>query len=738
MPNLWRSLCTFVFAATAASAPIVAGAMGDEEFVGPFVNWANVKTDYGAAGDGVTDDTAAIQNALNSLGSARPTLYFPAGTYLITRTLTLTGQQYVNVIGDDPATTTIIWAGISGGTMLYLNGNVWSRFDRLTFNGHSTAAVDVDQSWDDATGYFDTGNEYADDVFENADTGFRCGYLNYGCAETSMLRDQFLNDSVIGVALWNFNALDIFIWYSLFQNDGVGAGNYAIASDGSYAAWAGGFHVFNSIFENSAVDHISGVTSGPVVNVANWEPSDLFSMGNTFAVSSPTFANGHYHSVGDQIVDRSTVNPSMPTLPRTPPNNNRQIFEVAPGSSSAQIQQAINAAAASGTDKPVVHIEPGNYSINTTLVVPAGSDMQIVGDGFYSQLTWAGMGTGPVMRLLGPSKATLRDFQVYGSYSGNGIEVDNVDQPGSSVSLEEAWLAGSDTDLFVDALEHTNVQLHDFYHQGSLQTGQVAVNVIGGPEAAAGSWQGGATNIFAGASYGENLSYQVSNGAHVGVRDIWYDGSDGGGQIAEITGASTFTYAGSILALGGAGSISFNDFHGTAALLNLEMWGGVDITGNGSSAQILGLGLDGYSAGIGELNWSDWQYLSGTQTAQANGETSATLTFAMPPTPGRYQFRLFSNDGWTLLGTSGVVTVSGATIDDGACGAAIGIPAGSAPTANLCASGTASAMSGAGPWCRGTAPEPAAPCNAWHQLPRLARPPSLLLPRRSLLAAGKP
>jgi hypothetical protein len=34
-----------------------------------------------------------------------------------------------------------------------------------------------------------------------------------------------------------------------------------------------------------------------------------------------------------------------------------------------------------------------------------------------------------------------------------------------------------------------------------------------------------------------------------------------------------------------------------------------------------------------------------------------------------------------------VVTVSGAAIDDGACGAAIGIPASSAPTANLCAFG---------------------------------------------------
>jgi hypothetical protein len=197
-----------------------------------------------------------------------------------------------------------------------------------------------------------------------------------------------------------------------------------------------------------------------------------------------------------------------------------------------------------------VHIEPGNYSINTALVVPAGSDMQIVGDGFYSQLTWAGMGTGPVMQLQGPSKATLRDFQVYGSYSGDGIEVDNVDQPGSSVFMEEAWLAGSATDLFVDALDDTNVQLHDSYHHGSLQTGQVAVNVIGGPKAVAGSWQGGATNIFAGASYGENLSYEVSNGGHVGERDVCYDSGDGGGQLTAITGTSTFAYAGSLFALG--------------------------------------------------------------------------------------------------------------------------------------------------------------------------------------------
>ena len=42
----------------------VSPAAGDE-FVGPFPSWANVKTEYGAVGDGKADDTAAIQSFNN-------------------------------------------------------------------------------------------------------------------------------------------------------------------------------------------------------------------------------------------------------------------------------------------------------------------------------------------------------------------------------------------------------------------------------------------------------------------------------------------------------------------------------------------------------------------------------------------------------------------------------------------------------------------------------------------------
>jgi len=55
------------------------------EFVGPFLSWANVKTEFGAVGDGQADDTAAIQRALVSVrskDSPKKVLYFPAGTDL--------------------------------------------------------------------------------------------------------------------------------------------------------------------------------------------------------------------------------------------------------------------------------------------------------------------------------------------------------------------------------------------------------------------------------------------------------------------------------------------------------------------------------------------------------------------------------------------------------------------------------------------------------------------------------
>ena len=51
--------------------------------------------DFGAVGDGTTDDTAAIQLAFNSLGATGGHVLFPNGTYLITSTVTIPSNTII-------------------------------------------------------------------------------------------------------------------------------------------------------------------------------------------------------------------------------------------------------------------------------------------------------------------------------------------------------------------------------------------------------------------------------------------------------------------------------------------------------------------------------------------------------------------------------------------------------------------------------------------------------------------
>ncbi|MEN2472346.1 glycosyl hydrolase family 28-related protein [Burkholderia sp. GS2Y] len=65
--------------------------------------------DFGAMGNGTNDDTQAIQNAINYLQSlARGgTLYYPAGTYLVTSTLKVT-SSYIRQVGDGIGASLIV------------------------------------------------------------------------------------------------------------------------------------------------------------------------------------------------------------------------------------------------------------------------------------------------------------------------------------------------------------------------------------------------------------------------------------------------------------------------------------------------------------------------------------------------------------------------------------------------------------------------------------------------------
>jgi hypothetical protein len=70
----------------------------------------NVRADYGAAGDGDTDDTQAIQNAINLAVLHGGEVYFPAGKYALSATLTISSR--VTLRGEGQRTSILIWKNL--------------------------------------------------------------------------------------------------------------------------------------------------------------------------------------------------------------------------------------------------------------------------------------------------------------------------------------------------------------------------------------------------------------------------------------------------------------------------------------------------------------------------------------------------------------------------------------------------------------------------------------------------
>jgi len=626
--------------------PHAAAPEWDEEFIGPFASWTNVQTAYGAKGDGVADDTAALQRAFNEVGTERhsPVLYVPAGTYKVTSTLQLTSRIHISIIGADPATTTLTWAGDSGGVVVRMTAMAYSKVNRLTFDGSGKAAVLLDQAWDCKSPPFDTGNEYADDVFRDAEIGIRGGNNDCGFAETSVWRSQFRNLTTAGIALKNFNALDLWVWYSRFDGCGVGvtndpgAGNYHVynsAFRGSktsdlYMKNAGGFNIRNNTsigskaffttqqwflhpasitlqgnaISTSSVTPIDIGNQGPAAIIDNRIESsnagppvkvgyevimpsgDALLVGNRFTTSQPFVVKGRSLAIDNTASSRLTI--AEPVLPPTPPRRTPTVLDVPAGAGAAAIQQIINSAHRQG-QRTVVHLPAANYPIDAPLVVPAEADIQIIGDGALSALNWTGTGVGPVLRIEGPTRVVLRDFRVAGAPGVDGLVIDHADQPGSRVYLNQAQLNGSArANLMADRVDHLVVDARDIGHGTSPGR---SVTVVGGPLAAAGTPKTARVNIFSGAACcSQGPTHSLVNGSLL-VRDTWYEA---GGPIPFVTatGSGRLTVAGVRVAQSAsAPAFDFTSFHGRATLLTSGIDARVNVEGNAGGSSLFAAGL---------------------------------------------------------------------------------------------------------------------------------------------------
>jgi hypothetical protein len=217
----------------------------------PRSDWINVKTGVSPAaiGNGVADDTAALQAAL-SMTNVGKTVYLPPGSYRITQTLALHGPGPGSAIIGHGRDTHIVWDGAVGGVMFWSDGIAYSRYIGLSWDGSNTAAVGFDHA---STNVFETEVQHIDESFRNfAGYGIRVGNNQQVASAEILYRNCLFTNCGTAIGLLTFNDYNNTIDHCEFENCGTGV--YSQKSN---------FYARNSHFENtSQVDFFVGAEHG--------------------------------------------------------------------------------------------------------------------------------------------------------------------------------------------------------------------------------------------------------------------------------------------------------------------------------------------------------------------------------------------------------------------------------------------------------------------------------------------
>ena len=179
-----------------------------------------------AAGNGVADDTAALQAALDRL-SANPgepnTIYLPAGTYRITRTLVVKQKDGIALIGHGRGTR-IVWDGPGGkgedARMFWSNGAPRSRYVGITWDGRGKAYVGFDH---DSKGYFETEINHQHEAFlDFMGSGIRIGHDQVQATAKTTYVNCLFSNCESGLSLMQFNDYNHTVAGCEFRDCGCG------------------------------------------------------------------------------------------------------------------------------------------------------------------------------------------------------------------------------------------------------------------------------------------------------------------------------------------------------------------------------------------------------------------------------------------------------------------------------------------------------------------------------------
>ena len=226
-------------------------------------SYFNVK-DYGAKGDGTTDDSAAIQAAVDAAQKGRGVLYFPEGDYLVGTTITVSRNDglTLKLMGNK---ATLIGSESLDGTMLLVNMKYHFYMVNMNFV-HNGSGSCLDALFINARNCRFTGDaENTADVvaFHGSDCRFDECSFDVNCAEAyaltyTTLRDEAKNNDTISI--------NDYIVDNVFR--GVGKG--ILVGDGDYPddGRCEGLKINGNYFYNTGSEQIR-VTEILHINIAH-------------------------------------------------------------------------------------------------------------------------------------------------------------------------------------------------------------------------------------------------------------------------------------------------------------------------------------------------------------------------------------------------------------------------------------------------------------------------------------
>lgn len=134
-----------------------------------FAEVVNVK-DFGAVGDGTTNDTTAIQAAITAASSVGDVVFFPNGTYLISSTLTISVNRIL-LVGQGRDNTTIKTSTAS--IVLVTSNAAMTTLHGITLEGDSTTTIGFLGNGTSGTGTNDLDATISECTFQLLLTGIQ-------------------------------------------------------------------------------------------------------------------------------------------------------------------------------------------------------------------------------------------------------------------------------------------------------------------------------------------------------------------------------------------------------------------------------------------------------------------------------------------------------------------------------------------------------------------------------------